>query len=564
MHRIISGWNNYWFKKDLTFSAAVLRIFCSISVLLMLIVADYGDFTSLLDKSRQSIYEPIGLLQLMGAKLPSTSLFNVIRIVAFVSTSFLILGLFTRVVKVLSVVSSLLIVSVLFSWGGAWSHGQNIPLLMHIALLFAPSHLHLSVDRWIFKNKPSSWFMKKINNGWGVYLAMFAAVIMFSNAGYYKLVGTPNLGWVFSDNLRNYIIQQYLIIFQEPIPFYIEWMLNNEVIYKGVALGNMVFQLGIVLAIFFIKRPVIRLLFGMVFMIEMLGLYFVMGYENLPWIFLVAAFIDWEWLATKWNWLKALKMEFAKNISVKYYKQIGSTIIIVYLVVFIITAFDRGHGWQNKYKPYPFSDFSMFSTTFAKKPYSKHFPVEFYGNEFVFDTNTKESNYLDSLKGALSYKYYKTNGVQIYDTTYIRQIVRYPEFLIKNNNPQETIHAIEWYKLVNQCPAYPAPIKLKAIYKGLIGKIDANGKFKTFVAEPFNITENKVYLKLQAVGYDNYSVTAVKGILDKSESQSFNFKLDGDTLIVYKVPEEVKCSFLITITDGSGLTDVYLTGKNKL
>ena len=563
MKRIVLRWNKFWFEKDLTFSAAVLRIFCSASVLLILIISDYGDYNRLLQESRQASYQPIGILQLLGTDIPSGGLFNFIRLVAFWSTSFLLLGLFTRVVKVLSVVSSLLIVSMLFSWGGDWSHGEVIPLLMHVALLFSPSHLHLSVDAWLLRNKPSSWFMKKINTGWAVYLAMFAAVIMFFNAGYYKFLVTPNLGWVFSDNLRNYIIQQYLVIFQQPLPFYIEWVLNHEFLYKGVALGNMLFQLGIIFSIFFVKKPKVRLLFGLVFMIESFGLYFVMGYQNLPWLLLVAAFIDWEWLAGKWKWLKALKLDVTKNQTAKYVKQVSTAIILLYLGVYIITAFDRGHGWQRKYKPFPFSDFSMFSYAFAKKPYNKHFPIEFAGNEFVFNTDSEDDQFLDSLKGALSYTYYRYNTRQIYDTAYIRQVLNHPRVLINKDNPSVNIHSIAWYKLVNQCPAYPAPIELKTIYKGLIGKIGEDGKFRTLVAEPFKIEEGNVFLKLQTVGYENYSITAVSGIIDNTDTNTFHYELSNDTLLIKDVPE-VNCAFLITITDENEAKDVFLTGKNKV
>ena len=558
---ISHNWNNYWFEKNLLLSASILRICISLSVLLILIHSDYGDYTPLLDKSRASAYEPIGLLQLLGTQLPSPVLFNCIRIVAFASTALLILGAFTRIMKFISVISSLMIVSILFSWGGDWSHGQNIPLLMHIAMLFAPSQMYFSIDKWIFKNKKQSWFMTPQNNGWGVYLAMFAAVIMFSNAGYSKFMANTHLAWVFSDNLRNYLIQQYLVIFQKPIPFYLNWIVNNEYGYKGLALANIISQLGISISIFFIKRPIIRLLFGIIFLLESLGLYFVMGYENLPWIPLTVAFVDWEWISSKFKSPFSIVPNLPENFYSKNYKLTGTAIIVVYLGVYCITAFDRGPGWQKEFKPYPFSGFSMFSFIFCNPPYDEHQPVKYMGNEFIFNVKSKDSIYLDSLRNALAYVYYRYNNTELYDTAYLHEILNHPLILIRRNTNVDTIVSIEWYKLINQSPAYPQKPKLSIIFKGLIGKIDGVGNFKTLTAQCVRSDKNDVCLKLNAAGYKKYTITAVDGILNNNFIKyNFPFQVCGDTLHVTNTPFE-QCRFFITIANQDKTIDRYMTGN---
>lgn len=554
-------WNGYWFERDLLLSAGVLRICVGISVMMMLVFCDYGDYTPLLDQSRAAAYEPVGILQLMGKSLPPAALFNFIRIVAFVSTAMYILGIFTRVVKWLSLVTSLMIVSMLFSWGGEWSHGENIPLLMHLAMVFAPSQVYLSVDALIFRNKPGSWWIKRTNNGWAVYLAMLAAVIMFTNAGFYKLSSDFSLGWAFSDNLRYYLVQQYLVIFQKPMPAYLEWTVNHEWGYKGLALLNMISQLGIVFVIFFTKRPVLRFLFGLIFLLESLGLYFVMGYENFSWWILVAAFVDWEWLFAKFT-DKKRRCSPSAGYNPKY-KRTATIIASVYILFFIITAFDKGKGWEKGLRPYPFSGFSMFSSIMCDQPYSQHRPIYFPGNEFVFDIATGNQPYADSLKQALMYEYYRYNYTEPTDTLQVHEILNHPLTFL-SRLPQTTIHRISWFRLINECPAYPARAQLRPIFKGLMGKID-NGRFKTLVAQQIEIKEKDVYLKLVSEGYAPFEITAVKAIIDQRKGPfEMVFETRGETLVIKNV-QHGENIFMVDIREKNGSeTDTYLIGKTDL
>lgn len=563
MNAIKDRWNNYWFGNNLLFSASVLRIFVSLSVLIILIRSDYGDYNNLLKPQNAALYKPVGIVQLLGNEIPSATLFNFIRILAFSSTFLLIIGFFTRITKVISLLSSLMIVSILFSWGGEWSHGENIPLLMHIAMVFAPSQMFLSLDSLIFKNKPYSWFMKAKNNGWAVYLAMIAAVIMFFNAGYYKFMVSPKLDWVFSDNMRNYLIEQYLVTYNKPIPSYLEWIVNNEVGYKGLAMLNMLSQLGIIFAIFFTKRPYVRLFFGLIFIIEVLGLYIVMGYESFTWLPLLAAFIDWEFFRNKFRKKNSIDDEIQNKYSSKY-RTIGSTIIGVYLILFIVTAFDRGAGWQTQFKPYPFSAFSMFSPISCKEPFDKHLSVEYYGNDFEFDVEDPDKSYNDSLANALSYLYYRYNVVELNNIEQIHDIVNHPYNLFKKIKKAK-VNSVCWYRVIDQSPAYPEKAILNVLFKGLIGKINKNGKFKTLVAKEQELEGNDLWITVGHVGYDSLEVSKVQAVIDsKTGPVDIPFEISKGLVHIKAVPTGERI-FLITIFDREDSTnDTYMIGKGNL
>lgn len=558
---IKSRWNNYWFSRDLLFSASVLRIFVSLSVLIILIKSDYGDYSNLLRPDRASLYQPIGILQLLGQKIPSPTLFNIIRIIAFASTFMVMIGAFTRITKVLSLLSSLMIISILFSWGGEWSHGENIPLLMHIALVFAPSQVYFSIDSLIFKKRPQSWFMQVKNNGWSVYLAMIAAVIMFFNAGYYKFMVSPKFDWVFSDNLRNYLIQEYLVIYRKPIPTYLEWIVNNEIGYKGLAMLNMISQLGIIVVIFFTKRPYVRLFFGLVFFMEALGLYVVMGYENQAWLPLSAAFIDWEYFRNKFRRKNEEDVNHSKTSYSGKYKSTATIVLSIYLGVFIITAFDRGAGWQTNLKPYPFSAFAMFSPILCKTPFDKHLPVEYYGNEFEFEVDAPDKVYNDSLSNALSYQYYNHNFIELSNPGQIHDIVNHPNVIFQKVK-HKRVHSIRWYRCINQSPAYPQKASLNTLFKGLIGKINQTGTFKSIVSNGLTINGHDVELELDSAGYLGYDVIKVQGIFDsKIGPMDLDYSVNANVVHIKDVPKG-DFIFLVTIFDKEDkVNDTYLIGK---
>ena len=415
---ISKNWNTYWFSENMLFNASVARIFIGISALWNIYLIDQINYEQLLDPARQSFYKPLGLLQFLGNNLPSIEFFNVVRVVAYLSTIFFLFGFITKISNIISLISSLLIGSLIYSWGTAWGHGENVIYLMHLALLFAPCNRFFSVDAILFK-KGGSFFLRSSNNGWGVILAITAAAIMFTNAGYYKVTQKPFLGWVFSDSIRNYIVQQYLVSFRTPIPDYLEWIVNNEVAYKTLAFLNILTQTIMIGVLLFMRKPWLRILFFLFFLCESLGLYFVMGYENLKWTPLAFIFIDWRWLINKFG-VKVPELEI-KPVS---YSKWSSVFIISFITVFIITAFDKGAAWEKRYKNYPFSGFSMFSDINAKVPYDKHQSMQYNGNKFDFFLHYTDTTYSNSVARMLSRDYYRCNNEELYDTSLIKKKFR--------------------------------------------------------------------------------------------------------------------------------------------
>ena len=117
---ISKNWNTYWFSENMLFNASVARIFIGISALWNIYLIDQINYEQLLDPARQSFYKPLGLLQFLGNNLPSIEFFNVVRVVAYLSTIFFLFGFITKISNIISLISSLLIGSLIYSWGTAW------------------------------------------------------------------------------------------------------------------------------------------------------------------------------------------------------------------------------------------------------------------------------------------------------------------------------------------------------------------------------------------------------------------------------------------------------------
>ena len=550
---ISKNWNTYWFSENMLFNASVARIFIGISALWNIYLIDQINYEQLLDPARQSFYKPLGLLQFLGNNLPSIEFFNVVRVVAYLSTIFFLFGFITKISNIISLISSLLIGSLIYSWGTAWGHGENVIYLMHLALLFAPCNRFFSVDAILFK-KGGSFFLRSSNNGWGVILAITAAAIMFTNAGYYKVTQKPFLGWVFSDSIRNYIVQQYLVSFRTPIPDYLEWIVNNEVAYKTLAFLNILTQTLMIGVLLFMRKPWLRILFFLFFLCESLRLYFVMGYENLKWTPLAFIFIDWRWLINKFG-VKVPELEI-KPVS---YSKWSSVFIISFITVFIITVFDKGAAWEKRYKNYTFSGFSMFSDINAKVPYDKHQTMQYNGNKFDFFLHYTDTTYSNSVARMLSRDYYRCNNEELYDTSLIKKNLEHSFDLLTKDIVSDSIVSLNWNRVIFYTPPYPAKAELKIQNKGLIGMIDKERKCRIFTVDPvLEYSGNTARLKYFFTGFKSVTIEDIKFVRQDSEliEELPNWKVQSNTIEFDKIGYGSIC-FLFTLKSETEETLVY-------
>jgi predicted DCC family thiol-disulfide oxidoreductase YuxK len=320
---IYRRWQDYWFRKDGILSIGICRIAVFASLLFThhkVVGFARPSYEVFLANKEPGLYKPLGILKLFGDTVPSASFFEVCQYTALISTYFAIVGLFTRISMPISVLTNLVLVSIIYAWDNYWSHGYNVVFLVGIAFMFGRAGDSLSLDaviKSIFNKKPfrGPGLEQNYRYQWSVFLAQFAAALMFAMACYWKLHSDDfRLGWALSDNLRNALAWSWYRYRSGP-PAYVAWIMSHDVVWKALALGNIIAQGTVILACFLVRHPLWRFIFGSLFFLETLGLGIVMGLWNPPWFPLTALFIDWDrllpWLGHK---LKPIRQRFTVTV----------------------------------------------------------------------------------------------------------------------------------------------------------------------------------------------------------------------------------------------------------
>jgi hypothetical protein len=331
----------------------------------------WTDYRSFFEVHATGRYQPIGLLCLFGATPPDAWVPDACYRALVVAAWCVLFGFFTRVGLAVCVVCSILLFGLQYSYLGEWCHPPQGILLPAVALLAGPRSTRWSVDGLIDRYRgvaPEVIETARRHSRAPVLLAQFALAALFFNAALYKIYLTSGepLRWAFSDNLRNLILLQHWKLGLEPsLPE--QWIATRPWAYHGLALCNLITQLAVIGACFTVRRPRLRLAFGLVYLAEMIGLNLIMGICNPLWYPLVVLFVDWDWLCdrfvttprraeampSRWAWSGRLQAGF----------------VAAYLVFYVTVAFahPRQRAWT-----FPFSAFPMYSGIFATRPYSEH------------------------------------------------------------------------------------------------------------------------------------------------------------------------------------------------
>src|SRR5690606_30507494 len=98
-----------------------------------------------------------------------------------------------------------------------------------------------------------------------------------------------------SDNLRHHLLVRYDLAGADR-PALVDWLLAEAWRYQGAALLNMITQAAPLVAVVFVRRPLVRVVAGLLFVIEVIMLGVVVELWNVHWLPLIAVFVDWEWL----------------------------------------------------------------------------------------------------------------------------------------------------------------------------------------------------------------------------------------------------------------------------
>lgn len=448
-------WNRFWFAGEAPLSLSVCRIGVATSVLLSLYKLHTPNFDSALAKLPVELYNPVGILRILGSGVPSAGLLGALQTIAWLATIAMLFGLAARVSTVVSLVTALALASFQSSFSPGWHHVYPLVFLAQIPLAFAPVGDVLSIDALIRKRRrraPPS--RDRGNYVWGVRLVQFAIALVFFNAFHHKIIQAGfSLDWALSDNLRHHLLMRYDWVGRDRSPV-ADWLLQSEYRYKTAALLNLAAQSLPLVACFVWRRAWLRLALGSLFAIETIALGLVMEMWNLHWLPLAVVFVDWDRLL---QWI-------GKRLAIKNYsydapttsdvvsKRLISSWIGFYLLCWLVLGFMHPPIDQ-KANLFPFSRFPMFSGMRVSKPYDQHRSYEVLGTRLQIDSHPPVSKRMQSeINRRYSYRWlHRISDPQVLEAR-LASVAKD----MKRRYKIEDVKSVTLWLTVFQAPAYPA------------------------------------------------------------------------------------------------------------
>ena len=555
------------FEADRRMASGIIRIVMGILSFWCIWSFD-RDYTRYMENADFSKYDPIGILQFLYiSSPPSAEVLSGLVLIGYIASALMVLGIFSRVSTICAVVSGWILISIQYSWGVPWSHGYNITYLALCCTMFLPVGQFMSLDLILFPKMTRKFYRMMPNNGWAIFMAVGLVSLMYFNAFFYKILAGRGLNWALTDSLRNYIIERYLIYYNTEIPYHLQWIVENEWAWKGLALGNLLVQGTAIFGIFCFHRPWLRLMFGLLFMIETLGLGVVMDLWNYKWLLIFVFYVDWDFflkrLSARLAELQSKSFRFTpKKLKTRY---IAFTIIV--LVFQLVVAFDITQKVERTLKPYPFSGFPMFRNVNCMQPYDQHLPLYFRGNQFDFlGTNIKDESLEQLQVGAVhaSRYYYRRD---IYDTTLVKKIITGQLKLFKKQLTNQKAIGLRWNRDLLVCPPYPDSTELVSMHRGLVAKVDAEGKVRTVKLLPRGDNATNFYLEIRAVGYDSLiikNLVAYNGF-DHSGPLEVDYEIYQKNKIRVKNLIDKLVQLAVTVHEpDTGKEETYFTGRFEI
>ena len=428
-----------------------MRIAVASSVLLTLARISHGHLLA-----SPTLYRPVGIWMLLGAHPPSQALVSVLWVVAWASSFAMLVGLATRLATIASFVSGVSLASLVFAANSTWSHQYNIVFLAQLALFGARSGDALSVDALFRRPAVPNAYQ------WSLRLVQLAVAVMFVSAVFHKLLfGHFTLRWAFSDNLRNQLLVRFDLA-HLPRPALASWLIDHPWRYRTAALLNMISQAMPLLAIVHVRRPWVRALAGLFFVIETISLGLVVDLWNLHWLPLAAVFIDWEHL---------LARPVDRGPPVRP-RRAARTFIAAFVAYDIVTALVP--TLDQRLNTYPFSGFPMFAKVRARPPYDDHQPYSLPGESFEV---TAERPIDQPLQSWFDHAHRDLETVRDPDVLHRELTAILAE--ARRAYPAYGVRSLRVWLTIFEAPAYPAPAHLERHPIAILGELADDGSFRT-------------------------------------------------------------------------------------
>jgi hypothetical protein len=318
---------------------------------------------------------------------------------------------------------------------------------------------------------------------WPILLGQAMIALFYFGACFAKVAGDDNrfnFDWVFSDSLRNMIIQPWFVA-DQPLPWLVELFASHQLLWQLAALGHLAIQFSPILACVFINNPIVRLIEGVVFAVGVILLGVFMGYWNLDWLLLVPFFVDWDYFFSARQ-----APNKAPQARLKVRPTVRRSLVYTwsaFLVLSITATFVFRLGFVHFF--YPFSNFDFFSNVNAEQPLSEHRPwhqdigeisiVTSDGETFIQPENLALiSRYrgIDKLRIDESIDQKRGLALAAANEELGRQQWKLLGDHITVSPPRDSIREIRLWGAIVRFPAYPERPGWQVIFRGLLGIYD--------------------------------------------------------------------------------------------
>jgi hypothetical protein len=529
----------YWFGPNFELSFCICRSALGLMYLFTFYKWSSFNFETYFSGVNPANYRPLGLFLLLGNEMPPQWVFQACYPILGISSVFLILGFLTRL-SLLGCILSLIGVSQLFyGFEIGWSHGFSPLIVTSIPMLLGPRErygLDGIIRRWF------GWQVSVQEQSFArtaVLLSQISIAAVFLNAACFKLHAYGEglryfLPWALSDNLRNVIIRQHIVLNKEMNPFF-AFIVSHPWAYQGMALGNLFCQSIPMVGCLLVRRPVLRFACGFFMCLEVLGLGIVMGIWNPHWLLFLTLFVDWDRLLSRY--IAPTEVIDNTNRTISHCVRLAAVAAFV-SINFYVMAFHRSqHAWS-----FPFTSYPMFSDVVAYPPYRQHQQFYLPVSRYEFDAEKPMSE--ASLRRNWAYNWGMT-----WITNYHPQAVQMKGMMEADNHVTLTgIRAYRDLMVFPLAPEYlPRPVASALVYELKNGTERHISSVTKYDAE-----KRKAYIEFNIQGVSNPAVRFKRFSDDWAELQDLDGTLiDGRFYYVRPQSPNPRIFVVIETTDES-------------